>query len=313
MCRDDSSAGETSRRDFLLHSLTSLATLGVASNSEVDAAVDVSADNKFGLGGKVSQINGKEISDVCRGSRGQNCQVWVPPEVEKSSVQVGERGEITNKVYLDVRIIRDYSREVLEDGVLRGRIVFGLYGKQSPQTVQHFLKFVTANYGEGPAYSSGMFYRHEAGRWIEGGRINGLSTTQVAGQETFQWNGRVVPLAPILETNSLRHDRKFLLSHRKFNPGPEFDITLSSTPELDASNTVFGEVIAGEEYVQEIVKLPFVTGKSLDPEGSPADSWWKAQREFFRNVAKVSGDTRVTNTFPGKLLRRVEITKCGLI
>eukprot|EP00960_Hanusia_phi_P011657 340524-Hanusia_phi.AAC.2 len=169
--------------------------------SEVDAAVDVSADNKFGLGGKVrvsccmdedersliqvSQINGKEISDVCRGSRGQNCQVWVPPEVEKSSVQVvslkrcqlgtvssrgkqlvgiltssqGERGEITNKVYLDVRIIRDYSREVLEDGVLRGRIVFGLYGKQSPQTVQHFLKFVTANYGEGPAYSSGMFYR----------------------------------------------------------------------------------------------------------------------------------------------------------
>lgn len=64
----------------------------------------------------------------------------------------------------------------------------------------------------------------------------------------------------ILEVNDLAHSRKNLLTHRKLNAGPEFAITLSPAPELDGSWTVFGEVLEGEELVNEIAGLPFVTG-----------------------------------------------------
>ena len=105
-----------------------------------------------------------------------------------------------------------------------------------------------------------------------GGKISGLFPTQLAGSDSFEWNGGVYPLKPPIEANDLRHDRKNLLSHKKFNAGPEFDILLSPCGELDGSNTVFGEVLAGEELLLEMAQLPFVTGKSLDPQGSVASN-----------------------------------------
>ena len=89
-----------------------------------------------------------------------------PPEVEESpsaDQAAGKRGEVTSKVFFDVRIITDYTNEVLEDASKRGRIVIGLYGKDSPKTVAEFLKFVRSD-DSYPTYNSGMFYKHQAGK-----------------------------------------------------------------------------------------------------------------------------------------------------
>ena len=251
---------------------------------------------------------------MLQGARGNDCEVWIAPEIPDSPEDlVGERGDVTSKVYLDLRILKDYNKEVLEDGAVRGRLVIGLYGDEAPKTVAHFLQFFPKVSGEAPGYATGSFFRHEAGKWLEGGKISGLLPTQLAGSDSYEWNGAVYPLKPPLEANELRHDRKWLISHKKFNAGPEFDILLSPSPELDSSNTVFGEVLAGQELLLEMAQLPFVTGRSLDPKGSVASNLWSAQNQYFRGLAKSLGDTRVQKTFPGKLLRRVEITKAGVV
>jgi len=240
--------------------------------------------------------------------------VWIAPDIPDSPEElVGDRGEITAKVFLDLRILTDYNKEVLEDGAVRGRVIIGLYGDEAPKTVKHFLQFFPTVPGETPAYATGSFFKQEPGKWIEGGKISGLFPTQVAGSDSYEWNGGIIPLKAPIEANDLRHDRKNLLSHKKFNAGPEFNILLSPSPELDGTNTVFGEVLSGEELILEMANLPFVTGKSLDPTGSVASNLWSAQNQYFRGLAKSLGDTRVQKTFPGKLLRRVEITKAGVV
>ena len=323
-----------------------------------------------------TEINGKRLGKdaLCKGARGNDCNVWVPPEIPDSPEElVGARGEVTSKVFLDLRILKDYNKEVLEDGAVRGRVVIGLYGKEAPKTVAHFLQFFPKA-GDRPSYSTGAFFRHEPGKWLEGGRISGLFPTQLAGSESFEWNGGVYPLKAPVEANELHHDRKNLLSHKKFNAGPEFAVLLSpgthagimrashvsvlrlreqsvcvgrqasctelvlhahvwmctvgmwlahgwlsssdrggAAGELDATNTVFGEVLEGENLLLEMAELPFVTGKSLDPSGSVASNLFAAQNQYFRGLAKAVGDTRVAKTYPGKLLRRVEITKAGVL
>jgi len=263
-----------------------------------------------------TEINGKKLDGIeCQGSRGNRCNVWSPPEVEASPPieKSGNRGVVTTKVFLDVRVIKDYTGEVLEDSAVRGRIVIGLYGKDSPKTAEQFLKFAKADDASDPSYNSGMFYKHQAGRWIEGGKINGLNLEEFGGGQVYQYLNKIVNLNPILEANKLAHTRKNLITHRKFNAGPEFAITLSPAPELDGDWTVFGEVLEGEEMVKAIADLPFVTGKSLDPSGTIADSWWKAQNNYFKGLAKQFGDSRANKMYPGKLLRRVEIVKCGVL
>ena len=176
-----------------------------------------------------TEINGKRLGKdaLCKGARGNDCNVWVPPEIPDSPEElVGARGEGTSKVFLDLRILKDYNKEVLEDGAVRGRVVIGLYGKEAPKTVAHFLQFFPKA-GDRPSYSTGAFFRHEPGKWLEGGRISGLFPTQLAGSESFEWNGGVYPLKAPVEANELHHDRKNLLSHKKFNAGPEFAVLLS--------------------------------------------------------------------------------------
>lgn len=142
-------------------------------------------------------------------------------------------------------------------------------------------------------------------RVLAGGKISGLFPTQLAGSDSYEWNGGVYPLKAPLEANDLRHDRKNLLSHKKFNAGPEFDVLLSPCGELDGSNTVFGEVLAGEELLLEMAQLPFVTGKSLDPSGSVASNicTWRARASLLCCVA--SGPPVMMRAFAHLRLREL--------
>lgn len=135
---------------------------------------------------------------------------------------------VTDRVFLDIRIIQRYDVEVLEDAAIRGRLTFNLFGKDAPRGTRKFLDFVDGTVGQfarsggGPAYSSGSFDRLRPSIQIEGGRIAGLRTTSFQGQQEYEYLGRLLPLRPVLEVNEVRHDRRGLLTRPIFAPGKRF-------------------------------------------------------------------------------------------
>ena len=84
--------------------------------------------------------------------------------------------KVTDRVFLDLRIIQRYDVEVLEDASVRGRLTIGLFGDDAPLGVKKFLSFIDGNPGSfaqtlgGPSYASGAFYKLQPGVQIEGGR-----------------------------------------------------------------------------------------------------------------------------------------------
>lgn len=261
-----------------------------------------------------------------------------------------------------VRIIERFDVEVLEDAAIRGRLVFGLYGRDAPQGVSRFVSFIDGTVGQfattggGPAYAQSSFEYVRPGELLEGGRIPGLKQTTFAGN--LEWEVRDVPsaevqclaawlghgrrathraaraharsharshrlcpqymsrllptLRPILEVNDLRHDRRGLLTRARFESGPGFGVTLGAVPRLDGSHEVIGELLEGADLLERIEALPYITGKSIEGEGSLANSVFQAQKSLFSGIAKSGGDARAEDR-TGKLLRRVEITRVGML
>lgn len=227
---------------------------------------------------------------------------------------------VTTRCYLDVRVINRYDVAVLEDAATRGRITLGLFGRDAPLGAARFLEFISGTTGQfgasgggGPAYAQASFERLRPGALLEGGRISGLKQTRFAGNLEWEFLGRLLPdLRPVLEVNDLMHDRRGLLTRDRFESGPAFGITLGAQPSLDGSREVIGQVEGGLELLDLIEGLPFVTGKSLDEPGSAADEVFKAQKALFTGLSKAVGDDRAEDR-TGKLLRRVEITGCGVL
>ena len=226
------------------------------------------------------------------------------------------RPAITQRIFLDLRVITRFDVEVLEDAAVRGRMVFGLYGDAAPLGVAKFVDFVDGTTGQfkarggGPSYSSSTLDRRQGGL-IEGGRIAGLQQTEFAGTLEYEYMSRLLPLRPVLEVNDLRHDRRGLLTRSIFNPGPEFGVTLSRDDALDGAHEVLGELVSDEAQLLDLIQtLPYVTGRSLDAPGSAADTVFSAQKSFFSTLSKTLGDKRAEDR-TGQLLRRVEIVSCG--
>lgn len=121
---------------------------------------------------------------------------------------------------------------------------------------------------------------------------------------------------------------KRLLTHRNLDPTPSFGITTRKTSTiLDDTHTIFGMVMEDESgFLDEVVDIPVLldTGRVSrttsepvamggDVGGSLASSVFTAQRAIFRDAAKTFGDTRLEKVYDGKLLRRIEVTKVGLL
>ena len=124
------------------------------------------------------------------------------PAVSTAAVPTS-RATVTQRVYLDVRIIKSFQVEVLEDAAIRGRLVIGLFGKDAPNSVDRFLDFVKGTIGQyqrsggGPAYSSATFDRIRPGELLEGGKIAGLKQTEFAGNMEWEYMSRLLPLRPV--------------------------------------------------------------------------------------------------------------------
>ena len=125
----------------------------------------------------------------------------------------------------------------------------------------------------------------------------------------------------IPSSEKLSHSTKGLLTHKTLDVTPTFGITTRAAPELDSTHTVFGQVLWDDSTLAWFENLQDIPTYSVDrpsgydefQTGGVATSVYNAQREFFRGAAKSVGDTRVSKLYDGKLLRRTEVLRVGVL
>lgn len=152
--------------------------------------------------------------------------------------------QITSRVYFDIDI----------DGEPAGRIVFGLFGKAAPKTVENFRALATGERGKSRSgatlhYKGSVFHRIIPGFMIQGGdftRGNGTGGESIYGK----------PFAD--ESFTLKHDRPGLLSMANSGPntnGSQFFITTAPAAHLNGRHVVFGQIEEGVAVAQRIERV----------------------------------------------------------
>jgi peptidyl-prolyl cis-trans isomerase A (cyclophilin A) len=135
----------------------------------------------------------------------------------------------------------------------RGSIGIRLFPEQAPQTVENFVGLAegtrewrdpkSGKTSTTPLYNGTVFHRVIDGFMIQGGDPLGTGT----GGPGYQFGDEF--------DRSLRFDRPYLLAMANAGPGTngsQFFITVGPTPHLNDRHTIFGEVIAGREVVDQI-------------------------------------------------------------
>ena len=125
-----------------------------------------------------------------------------------------------------------------------GKVIFKLYKKRVPKTVENFVYHLDRN------YQGTKFHRVIKEFMIQGGDYeNGDGT---GGQSKFGEAFEDEDLTGI-------HDRPGLLSMANAGPntnGSQFFITTVPTPWLDGKHVIFGEVMKGMEIIKQIESMP---------------------------------------------------------
>ena len=255
--------------------------------------------------------------------------------------------KITNKVQIDVRISRPdgtfYIRgDETDELVKQYNLKIGLFGNAAPTHVERFLSYIRPTEDmirddrPFPSYAQSQFKSFDQATGVLfGGTIPSLDVTEFAGSTAIKYGGRILPAPLWLEkktsdaTNTaealpLAHSAKGLLIHRKLDVQPVFGITTRSDAgsyisDLDRDYVAFGVVLEGSDFLSYCANLPTYSGErpmtmqDESPVQDAAKAVFDAQNNFFRGAAKTLGDTRVAKVYPGRLLRRVEVTKVSLL
>eukprot|EP00188_Purpureofilum_apyrenoidigerum_P003954 Plantae.Rhodophyta-Purpureofilum_apyrenoidigerum.ctg42884.p1 GENE.Plantae.Rhodophyta-Purpureofilum_apyrenoidigerum.ctg42884~~Plantae.Rhodophyta-Purpureofilum_apyrenoidigerum.ctg42884.p1 ORF type:complete len:324 (+),score=54.53 Plantae.Rhodophyta-Purpureofilum_apyrenoidigerum.ctg42884:86-973(+) len=230
---------------------------------------------------------------------------WTQPV--QSSTEHADSPVVTDRVYFDVSI----------NGKEIGKLVFGLYGKDAPDTVETFKRWVPVRSTAAlPSYEDSLFYRCVPDEQLDLGRIRNLNTVTINDKMYYDFNGNILEYAPQLEleSNNLTKRRRGLLIKQKLQFGPEFSITLGPFAQNVDQFTVFGQMEDGFDVLKQIEQLPIRTDRSMEPAGSVADNVFRAQKNFFTSFGQnVLHDKRAIDAYPYKILRRVEARRCGFL
>lgn len=253
---------------------------------------------------------------------------------------------VTHRVTFDIRISRqdgtfyvrdDLDTSIPENNVSYSTLTFELFGRVCPNAVAQFLKYVKSVGVEDPTYGRSTFVGlDQSTGLLTAGNIAGLEVTNFGGAAALQYGGRIVPAPLWVESRgpatttttepspspSLTHSSlggKGLLTHRTLDISPSFGITTRSTPELDASYTVFGRIAPDsnlKDFLNRVEDIPTYSEKGVPGDNvgnTVAGSIFATQRQLFRGAAKSFGDGRLDKVYEGKLLRRVEVTRVQLV
>lgn len=245
--------------------------------------------------------------------------------------------------------VRDDLEDTYENTVYKYSLTFGLFGTVAPNHVSKFLSYVNVTYNPLdesplPSYSSSSFTSiDQSTGLVSGGYISGLQVNDFNGASVIKYRGRLIPATlwiekPSSSTSStkLSHTSPLLLTHKLLDLTPSFSITTRSNTELDNTHVVFGTILPSNnnddeqssskiEFLQVLKSIPTyslnrpTTGIISNAqtvsvgEAALASKVFTAQKDFFRGAAKSFGDTRIDNVYEGKFLRRIEVTKVGII
>jgi len=138
----------------------------------------------------------------------------------------------------------------------QGTVYVRLFPNHAPKTVRNFVDLAegtrdwtdprTSRSARARLYDGTIFHRVIPRFMIQGGDPLGTGT----GGPGYQFADEIHP--------DLQFDRPYLLAMANAGPGTngsQFFITVVPTPHLNGRHTIFGEVIAGSDIVDEISKV----------------------------------------------------------
>jgi hypothetical protein len=204
--------------------------------------------------------------------------------------------KITHRVFFNVRISRadgtfyirdDGEADVSDDNqVYSGQLMLALFGKNAPNHVQQFLKYVIGpelptgatmssttvsvvnedNETPYPSFSRSSFTQYDdATGVLYGGTIPSLEVVEIQNSVALQYGNRLLPAKLWVEDSSsgqskITHNSIGLLTHKQLDLTPAFGITTRvDTTQLNPTHTVFGQLMMNpdtEEFLRRVTALP---------------------------------------------------------